>query len=222
MFGLAAEKLSVLRDKLFHREIKLSFMGGELQVEAKCWRDEVLLRFNAALKTVALQSGALPLAWWEQSCVMASTEKPGQPKLKMLSDWSAARKAAVEKVRELASPKLSNIREALTELSTVLLDLDPTYIIDLAYLDHLCSDGCLKMMQSHIREAITTSKSVSEASGKMMEVQRLQLMTLVPESVRDLYQACKKIVQDLERGECPSAVDETSGFMNEFLTWCGS
>ena len=123
---------------------------------------------------------------------------------------------------ETCSPKLANIREALAELSSVLMDLDPTYVIDLAYMDHLCGEGSLKKMQSHIRDAIVTSKSVAEASGKMMEVQRMQIMTLVPESVRDLFQACKKIVQDLERGECPAAVDETSGFMKEFLTWSGS
>ena len=33
------------------------------------------------------------------------------------------------------------------------------------------------------------------------------LMTLVPESVSELFQACKKIVQDLERGECPLGID---------------
>ena len=198
----------------------MEFLGLELQVPVKSWRDELYLRFALMVKQRAIELRLLIAMPWESAVGTWMRTTVGNISDGLLHDFRSARKAAVSAIEPLEKPNLKQIIEALEAQRDTLLALDRSFLIEMLWAKACLAEGAHAKLEAALAEIFISAdrrRTPTEAAEALETLESEELYTLCPPSSRAMVVSCKGYVQQLQRGICPDGLSESDGFMARII-----
>lgn len=213
--------LANLADKFEKRMITVVYRSVSLEVEVMDFREEIEVKVSALLKqmSVGLLNGIPAMAyedafWGEVELVDCKVE------FGLLKPFIAARQVANALLVAGDYERRADMLSALQAKLAVFVQLDRTFVMEVALTKSTCSDGGTKRLQHLTLDLLPTADkraTPADVSSSMAEMQRDKLYSMMNDESRHVFDACKEMVNYIERGLPVKILDcEASDFVKTF------
>ena len=210
-----ARKLNM--DKLLCGEdFPVSFLGTDLHVQA--WTSVELARFHAAaaVKTMAIKSGALNQMRIEEDIKgpVVIDEKKHTFNSAVLSGFCTCREKVDTLIKKEEFKEASSFAEFMNGKKSVWWRLDVTFSMDLDYIKCLSGEvgGTFLKVQAVAQLPDGSMKfNIAEVLLKLRKMSSTTAWLFAPKPARGVVEAIIGIVSNMERGTGPRAVEFPTG-----------
>lgn len=196
--------LANLADKFEKRMVTVAYRSVSLAVEVMDFREEIEVKVSALLKqlSVGLLNG-IPAMVFEDAFLGDVSLVNCRVEPSLLKPFIAARQAANDLLIAGDYERGADMLSALQAKLAVFVQLDRTFVMEVALTKSMCSDGGISRLQGLTLDLLPTIDkrvTVDCVAAAMAEMQRGKLYSMMNDDSRHIFDACKEMVNYLERG----------------------
>ena len=202
------------------RDIKLSYRGLEISVQVCDLHTEVEMRLGALVKSASSGAahGVQPLPW--EDAIWGPRTSDVKLRDDMLRGPSSARQALLRMVDDAQLLTFSDVSDVMWRKHSHFAQWDHTWSLDCQVSSYVSETYAKVALQQKVCTLLPTAAlevSAIKVKDDLTQLQAQQHYRWMDKSKRTDVDAILELAVKLERGICPSAAQNWSGFLHEAL-----
>ena len=207
-------------DALNVRNITVQFLGLEVLLPVRNWRDELFFRFAVMMKQRAIAGRLLRALPWELALGTWDDDENAEISDGLIKDFVSSRVSALSVAEAVQQPSLKQVQELLEGKRDMLLALDRSFVLELLWVQQSTAQGAQSKLETRLLAIFDGAQRALTLAGALEAVQALESDSLYhysPPSCRAIVTSAKTWLQQLLRGICPENLDQCHGFLANII-----
>ncbi len=204
------DKIATARICSERRAIQIRYRGLDIQVEVMGLEEEITRRLAAHIKSKAVEARALELFSCEEALIPLQTQDASQEDgvdADLVKEAVVARASADKILKESAWTSGENLLEILNEKMVLLLQVDETFKIELAMVEHMVRGGGEARLHQQVLyclPAVGKPVNVASCALELVSVQKSVLHKFCNRATQGSVAVVIDAVRSLQRGLPPN------------------
>lgn len=177
------------------RTIKVTYRDMRLPVQVASLQQELDIRFSSLIKTRCVGS-SIPMLSFEVDFGGCAEVKAGGVDKALIGDMAAARKAANDRIKDMASDEVSGdmLREMLAAKAHLMVSIDATWVLESALVTFVTGDGGEADLK---RKILNQMPDDGNMGNKTFATVTKALQGLATQRCYDFYSRAAKAIHNL-------------------------